>query len=185
MTWHPAHSVHDLLNHAGAKADPPITITRAVQTAFAVPSQWNAWTVDGQYLYLRYRFGHGTVDSYPSEDMDTWDRVPEGNLACFGDCFPRKGFDGEIGLGEFCERAGLVLAPDAVVVSWDEHVQQAKGDDAPQSEQDDPPVQCWHTEPGTPRDWDICRQPERLAAGDCGTDPARGVPMPRPLKEQP
>lgn len=53
--------------------------------------------------------------------------------------------------------------------------------------QDDPPVQCWHTEPGTPCDWNICRQPERLAAGDHGTDPARsGVaadPMPRPPSE--
>jgi hypothetical protein len=40
-------------------------------------------------------------------------------------------------------------------------------------------VQCWHIEPGTPCDWDICRQPERLAAGDYGTDP--GVePLPTP-----
>lgn len=30
-------------------------------------------------------------------------------------------------------------------------------------EQDDPPVQCWHTEPDSPCDWDVCRQPERLA----------------------
>ncbi len=37
---------------------------------------------------------------------------------------------------------------------------------------DDPPVQCWHTEADSPCDWDVCRQPERLAAGDCGTDPA-------------
>lgn len=37
---------------------------------------------------------------------------------------------------------------------------------------DDPPVQCWHYEPGTPCDWDVCRQPERLAAGDRGVDPA-------------
>jgi len=37
---------------------------------------------------------------------------------------------------------------------------------------DDPGVQCWHTEPGTPCDWNRCRQPERLAAGDPGTDPA-------------
>lgn len=36
---------------------------------------------------------------------------------------------------------------------------------------DEPP--CWHTEPTTPCDWDICRQPERLAQGDCGTDPGR------------
>lgn len=38
-------------------------------------------------------------------------------------------------------------------------------------------VQCWHIEPGTPCDWNICRQPERLARGDYGTDPAvRGAP---------
>ena len=43
-------------------------------------------------------------------------------------------------------------------------------------EPDDPPVQCWHTEPDTPCDWNVCRQPERLAAGDRGTDPARATP---------
>ncbi|MFE7047103.1 hypothetical protein ACFVAM_01845 [Streptomyces californicus] len=37
---------------------------------------------------------------------------------------------------------------------------------------DDPPTQCWHTEPGSPCDWDVCNQPERLAAGDKGQDPA-------------
>lgn len=39
---------------------------------------------------------------------------------------------------------------------------------------DNPPVQCWHYEPGSPCGWDVCRQPERLAAGDRGVDPARG-----------
>jgi hypothetical protein len=33
------------------------------------------------------------------------------------------------------------------------------------------PVQCWHTEAGTPCDSDVCRQPDRLADGDTGTDP--------------
>jgi hypothetical protein len=44
----------------------------------------------------------------------------------------------------------------------------------PETDEDDdnPPVQCWHIEPNTPCDWNICRQPERLAAGDRGTDPA-------------
>ncbi len=36
---------------------------------------------------------------------------------------------------------------------------------------EDDQVQCWHTEPTTPCDWNVCRQPERLAAGDRGTDP--------------
>jgi len=40
---------------------------------------------------------------------------------------------------------------------------------------DDPPVQCWHTEASSPCDWDVCRQPERLARGDRGIDPAEGA----------
>ncbi|WP_328934171.1 MULTISPECIES: hypothetical protein [unclassified Streptomyces] len=36
---------------------------------------------------------------------------------------------------------------------------------------------CWHTEPGSPCDWDRCHQPERLAAGDPGTDPATTPPL--------
>lgn len=42
-------------------------------------------------------------------------------------------------------------------------------------EDDDPP--CWHIEPDTTCDWNICRQPERLAAGDRGTDPADIPPL--------
>ncbi|WP_393075179.1 hypothetical protein [Streptomyces sp. LN704] len=42
--------------------------------------------------------------------------------------------------------------------------------------EDDPPAQCWHTEAGTPCDWDVCNQPERLAAGDYGTDPREQPP---------
>ncbi|MGW0786477.1 hypothetical protein [Streptomyces sp. NPDC002913] len=36
---------------------------------------------------------------------------------------------------------------------------------------DEQEVQCWHIEADTICDWNICRQPERLAAGDAGTDP--------------
>lgn len=46
------------------------------------------------------------------------------------------------------------------------------GDLMADDDADDEPVQCWHTEPGTPCDWNVCRQPERLATGDHGTDPA-------------
>jgi hypothetical protein len=56
--------------------------------------------------------------------------------------------------------------PDAAAAAdATEPVRQADAD------QDDPPVQCWHTEADTPCDWDVCKQPERLAAGDYGTDP--------------
>jgi hypothetical protein len=56
-------------------------------------------------------------------------------------------------------------APAPTAAEATEPVQQTDADP------DDPPVQCWHTEAGTPCDWDVCKQPERLAAGDYGTDP--------------
>lgn len=48
-----------------------------------------------------------------------------------------------------------------------------------ESELEDDSVACWHIEPGTPCDWNICRQPERLARGDNGTDPALGLATPK------
>ncbi|QKW17662.1 hypothetical protein HUT16_34560 [Kitasatospora sp. NA04385] len=35
------------------------------------PSQWDPTT--GQYLYLRYRQGEGTVEQHPSEGVTPWD----------------------------------------------------------------------------------------------------------------
>ncbi|MCX5522181.1 hypothetical protein OG342_04770 [Streptomyces bobili] len=89
-----------------------ITLARVVQTCEAVPSQWNAWTTDGQYLYLRYRSGIGTVDAYDTEDSDQWARIPDGAVARFdtGD-----GPDGEMDLPEFCQRAGLQMTDNPEV----------------------------------------------------------------------
>lgn len=83
-----------------------LTIVRAIQTCFACPSQWDAWTGTGQYLYLRYRSGHGTVDTFADSDPDTWGRVPSGWTARF----EHGGrWDSEIELDEFCRLAGLRL----------------------------------------------------------------------------
>lgn len=97
----------------------PIVLARAVRTCAAVPSQWNAWTTDGQYLYLRYRSGIGTVDTYDTEDSEQWTRIPDGAVAYF-DTGDR--LDGEMDLAEFCERTGLQLANAAEVIG--EHPQQ-------------------------------------------------------------
>ncbi|WP_280503832.1 hypothetical protein [Nocardia farcinica] len=40
-------------------------IVRAVRTCRAYPAQWDAWTEDGTYLYIRCRFGRLTVESFP------------------------------------------------------------------------------------------------------------------------
>lgn len=94
---------------------PLLTIVRAIQTCAALPSQWDAWTASGQYLYLRYRHGRGTVDTYDNPDSDTWEDLPEGALARFGVGWQEHSYDGEIELAEFCAQAGLILAADAEI----------------------------------------------------------------------
>jgi hypothetical protein len=84
-------------------------LARVVRTCTACPSQWDAWTVTGQYLYLRYRWSVGEV----IEDVG-----PDGDLAAepvisFGE---PGGLEGSISLAEFLDRAGLELAPGAEVV---------------------------------------------------------------------
>lgn len=86
-------------------------LARVVQTCWACPAQWDAWTTTGQYLYLRYRFGCGTVDAYDNDNSNTWADFPTGRIASFGE----NSMDGSITLADFLTAAGLQLAPGAVV----------------------------------------------------------------------
>jgi hypothetical protein len=72
-----------------------VRIVSAVETCAACPSQWDAVTDQGVNLYLRYRFGHGTVqiDGPENEPIAEFEH---GNS-----------MDGDISLEEFCELAGL------------------------------------------------------------------------------
>ncbi|MFI6090725.1 hypothetical protein [Streptomyces sp. NPDC051218] len=96
-------------------ADEVRKLTRVVQTCSAYPSQWDAWTVDGQYLYFRYRHGEGCVEWHPGPDFDdspqSWNEGRSGLLIEWDD-----GTDsGVISLENFLAAAGLVLAPGASV----------------------------------------------------------------------
>lgn len=88
-------------------------LVRAVQTCSACPSQWDAWDADGQYYYLRYRGGRGTVETATSAKGYVDESAPGPVLVAnfnFGGCL-----DGDISLAEFLERAGMHLADGAVV----------------------------------------------------------------------
>lgn len=90
-------SIDDL--HRFLDEDPPsvpVVLARSVQTCFGCPSQWDAWTDSGDYLYLRYRWGSGSVDNEQGETIASFDT---------GD-----NWGGVIDLNEFCARAGLRLA---------------------------------------------------------------------------
>ncbi|AUY54639.1 hypothetical protein EH183_32160 [Streptomyces sp. CB01881] len=86
-------------------------IARVVQTCGGCPSQWDAWTTGGQYLYLRYRHGEGTVELHPSEDTDTWD----GGESRLWTSWDDGTNGGRIELADFLSLAGLRLTPDAEV----------------------------------------------------------------------
>lgn len=96
-------------------------LQRVVQTCVAAPSQWDAWTEDGHYLYLRYRHSQGRVEWHPSPDVDTW-KTTDPVLIRWED--PRRDADDYVGnpmieLHEFLERAGLQLGYGAEVVPWE------------------------------------------------------------------
>lgn len=71
-----------------------ITLARTVQTCSACPSQWDAWDADGNYYYLRYRWGVGTVD----DEREEVARFKTGDA-----------YGGVMDLNEFCARAGLLI----------------------------------------------------------------------------
>lgn len=79
-------------------------IVKAHQTCYACPSQWDAWDEEGNYWYLRFRHGYGTA-----EDC--------GGTAQFFFDADSNGLDGVIDLQNFCNRAGIELAPDVVETS--------------------------------------------------------------------
>mgnify|MGYP001589897308 CR=1 FL=1 len=80
-------------------------IVKAVQTCLGYPSQWDAWTDSGQYLYLRYRYGCGTVEEFDDPDPKTWQMKPPNVIFETTADVDR----GVITLVEFAKCAGLTL----------------------------------------------------------------------------
>lgn len=78
------------------------TFARTVQTCRSFPSQWNAWGADGQYYYLRYRSGRGTIECAASEDAYR-ERGPSRLVAAF--FVDDEEYVGEMSLEEFLRLA--------------------------------------------------------------------------------
>lgn len=93
-----------------------ITITRAVQTSGACPSQWDAWDAEGNYYYLRFRHGHGSVQAMKAPGEGDYRSEP---VASFTDDDP---LNGSIELDEFAERAGIALSPTLGLKSYGQYL---------------------------------------------------------------
>ena len=74
-----------------------IRIVKAVQTCWACPSQWDAWTDTGEQLYLRFRYGRGTVSRV----------LGDGSRQLVSDFETDDSMDGFIQLDDFCAKAGI------------------------------------------------------------------------------
>lgn len=81
--------------------------TEVVQTCRACPSQWDAWDQDGQYYYLRYRYGRGIIEK-AADDSDQALMAAELVVN-----FQYGGrLEGEITLDEFLRQATQALQGD-------------------------------------------------------------------------
>ncbi|MGY1946594.1 hypothetical protein [Nocardia asiatica] len=78
-----------------------IRIVKAVHTCYALPSTWDAWTEQGEYLHLKYRRGLASVWVGPED---------EGPLEMESALRIGHRLDGFTTLEEFCEAMGLELA---------------------------------------------------------------------------
>lgn len=94
------------------------TVVKATQTSWACPSQWDAEDSEGTYLYLRYRYGHGSVYRWPNNDDTNWfeDRILVTEFYCGNE------LDGCIQLEEFLELAGMELALQAKVMNFGDYL---------------------------------------------------------------
>jgi hypothetical protein len=121
-----------------------ITIVKAVQTSIACPAQWDMWDESGNYYYARFRSGSASVIQYEDEDwvgapfladpedgnMTGW--AYRGNVKFIGfvaHFTDEDEYRGWISLEEFCERAGLALAPDLVHEGFGDYVMGKLADD--------------------------------------------------------
>jgi len=98
-----------------------ITLVRAVQTAIACPSQWDAWDEQDNYYYLRFRHGYGTVTRYKTEN---WVGSDEDEFIARVAEFEYGADDnlGDITLEDFAMQAGIELAPGLHETSYGHHL---------------------------------------------------------------
>lgn len=72
-------------------------IVRLVQTCVACPSQWDGWTDDGRRIYIRYRWGYGSVSIAAPGDGDEYAAV---NGECIAEWEGAESLDGYISEAE-------------------------------------------------------------------------------------
>lgn len=113
-----------------------VKIVRAIQTAIACPSQWDAWDDEDNYYYLRFRHGCGEMRQYKDENWvdapwkENIDRTQQGWLVTANTAYIRTvatfehedEWAGMITLEEFAARAGFELADNLYSTGYGDHL---------------------------------------------------------------
>lgn len=98
-------------------------LVKATQTSLACPSQWDAYDEDGNYWYLRYRYGcgyarcYGSVENFDELTDEQWRNPTE--VLEFEHGHP---LDGTITLDEFALRAGIALTSELRETSFNQYL---------------------------------------------------------------
>lgn len=98
-------------------------LVSATQTSFACPSQWDAFDEDGNYWYLRYRYGtgearcYGKTKSFDELSDEQWRNPTQVLSFAHGHLL-----DGSITLDEFALRAGIGLTSELRETSFNQYL---------------------------------------------------------------
>lgn len=89
-------------------------LVKVIQTVKACPSEWSAWDADGNWYYLRYRFGRGTVHRSaggppPGAEHQAYVEAL-GDASLLTDFVYGDSYDGEMALDHFLLLAGMRTA---------------------------------------------------------------------------
>lgn len=81
-------------------------LVKIEKTCDSNPAQWSAWTITGEYVYVRYRWGVLRVDRAASEEE--WEQLLDD---CSVMCWRvGRDFDGEMTTAQMLAISGMEMA---------------------------------------------------------------------------
>jgi hypothetical protein len=93
-----------------------INIYKYTKTCNACPAQWECWTDDNKYVYIRYRLGFLRVSIHKNEE-EYWDQTKDVVLFCEKVGRDYDGFMTDEEMKEFLK--GLLNFNDALIINYE------------------------------------------------------------------
>jgi hypothetical protein len=84
---------------------PLLVITSIKNTCGACPAQWEGRTQDGEYVYIRYRWGYLSIRAGETENISDMRTV-------FGVVLDESGWDGVLSYGDLKSKVPFIVWPN-------------------------------------------------------------------------